>query len=180
MSVTNAISSESRPVVCAPDPLPQSPAHVIHVSPPLQVRSPQTGPPLLEDELLEELLEELLDDDDAAALLEDELELEDISPLLLMDPLLVEDAPLPLEVCPLEFVPVDVMGLPPVPPAPPRFSSSGLSLASLMTPVHALRTRTRAEKANRVRRCMTRDCTSFGIPIVTEKSKVTRAGRNFS
>lgn len=157
----------------------------MHVSPPLQVRSPQTGPPLLDellDELLldEELLEELLEDEDAAALLEDELELDDISPLLLMDPLLVEDAPLPLEVCPLEFVPVDVMGLPPVPPAPPRLSSSGPSLTSLMTPVQALRTRTRAEKANRVRRCMTRDCTSLGIQIVTEKSEVTCAGRNFS
>lgn len=152
----------------------------MQVSPASHVRSPHTGPPLLEELLLdEELLEELLEDEDAAALLEDELELVDISPLLLMDPPLVEDAPLPLEVCPLEFVPVEVTGVPPVPPAPPRFSSSGPPLTSLMTPVHALRMRTRVEKANRVRRCMIHHCTSLGIPIVTEKSKVTRAERSF-
>lgn len=168
MSVTNAISSESSPVVWAPEPLPQSLAQFVHVSPASHVRSPQTGPPLLEellldDELLEELLlldellllEELLED-------EDELELEAIAPLL------VEDAPLLLEVCPPEFVPVEVTGLPPVPPAPPRFSSSGPSVTSLMTPVQALRASTRVENANRVRRCMIRDATSVGIRVVME------------
>lgn len=119
MSVTNAISSESRPVVCAPEPLPQSLAHVIQVSPALHVRSPQTGPPLLLELLLLELLElllllldellldellldELLEDEDEL-LLEDELELLDISPLLLpmVLPLLLDELeplpPLPLD-----------------------------------------------------------------------------------
>jgi len=184
--VTNAISSESSPVVCAPDPLPQSLAQFVQVSPISQVRFPHTGPPLLDellldDELLEELLDdelledellddELLEDDDAELLLDEALELDDMPPLVPMDPLLVEDAPLPLEVCPLEFVPVDVTGLPPVPPAPPRFSSSEPPVMSLMVPVQALRAMARAEKANRMRRCMIGDCTALGILVVTEKS----------
>jgi hypothetical protein len=166
MSVTNAISSASSPVVCAPDPLPQSWAQFVQLSPISHVRSPHTGPPPLEEPVEEELLdEELLDE-----LLEDE----DTSPELEAMPVLEEDAPLPLEVCPLEVcppevVPVVVTGLPPAPPAPPRFSSSEPSVTSLMVPVQALRAMARAEMANRMRLCMIGDCTVLGIPVVTEK-----------
>jgi hypothetical protein len=96
MVVTNAISSESSPVVSGPAPLPQSLAQFIQDSPISQVRSPQTGPPLLlEDE------EELLLDDDAALLLEDE-ELVDVSP-----PLDDDAAPLLDDVLPAPPLPLD-------------------------------------------------------------------------
>jgi hypothetical protein len=115
----NAISSESRPVVCAPEPLPQSVAQFAQDSPVSHARSPQTGPPLLLllldellllelllllllDELLLLLDELLLLEDDAALLLDDEAspllddadELLDASPLLLL-PLLEEVTPFP-------------------------------------------------------------------------------------
>jgi hypothetical protein len=132
------------------------------------VRSPHTGPPLLDELLLDELLlDELLEDEDEELLLEEELELAATSPLL------EEDAPLLLDVCPVEFVPDEVTGIPPVPPAPPRFSSSEPPGRSVMVPVQALSARARAEKANRIRRCMIGDCTALEILIVTDKSDCT-------
>lgn len=129
------------------------------------MRSPHTGPPLLDELLLDELLlDELLEDEDEELLLEEELELVDMSPPL------EEDAPLLLEVCPVEFVPDELTEPLPVPPAPPRFSSSASPATSVMVPVQALSARTRAEKANRIRRCMIEDCTALEILIVTDKS----------
>lgn len=92
-------------MVCGPEPLPQSLAQFVQVSPISHVRSPQTGPPLLlldddEELLLDDaalLLEDdaaLLLEDDAALLLEDD-ELDDISPLLL-------DVVLPIPPLPLD------------------------------------------------------------------------------
>jgi len=160
-------------VVCAPEPLPQSPAQFAHDSPPSHVRLPQTGPPPLLLELLLELLLALLLElllelllalllaDDAALLLDEALELLDISPLLLaMFPLVLDEVtpfpplpfpPLPVDVWPLLFVPVEFVG---APPAPPTSCSSGPPGASLMTPVHAPRARASAESAKRVRCCM--------------------------
>jgi hypothetical protein len=82
-------------VVSGPEPWPQSLAQFRQDSPISQVRSPQTGPPLLLED------DELLLEDDAALLLEDE-ELVDVSP-----PLEDDAAPLLDEVLPAPPLPLD-------------------------------------------------------------------------
>ncbi len=86
----------------------------MQVSPASHMRFPQTGLPPPEEELLEELLlAVVLEDDDAVVLLDEALELEEASPLLLAE--LAPLPPVPLEVCPVEFVPAEVILTPPAP-----------------------------------------------------------------
>ncbi len=151
------------------------------------MRFPQTGPPPLDEELDELLLDELLavlldellavlldelllavllEDDEAAVLLEEALELDEASPLLLEEvgPL----PPEPLEVCPDAFVPEEVIT---TPPAPPLFSS-GPSERSPMTPVQAPSAREIAESAQSVCCFMTNDTTRSGFLVSTAKSEL--------